>query len=57
MRIVVFGTGKAYRENRDRFDGEDEIVAFLDNDQKKQGGFLDHIAVHPPENISNLEKI
>lgn len=55
MRIVVFGTGKAYRENRDRFDGEDEIVAFLDNDQKKQGGFLDHIAVHPPENISDLD--
>lgn len=55
MKIVVFGTGKAYRENKGRFDGTDEIVAFLDNDPQKQGEILDHIMVYPPEKIKTLD--
>lgn len=55
MKIVIFGTGKAYRENKDRFDSTDEITAFLDNDQKKQGEFLDCIAIYPPVKIKTLD--
>lgn len=55
MKIVVFGTGKAYRENKERLDDADEIIAFLDNDPEKQGTFLDHIAVYPPEKIEVLD--
>lgn len=55
MKIVVFGTGKAYRENKDRLDSTDEIIAFLDNDQNKQGALLEHIAIYPPEKVQDLD--
>ncbi len=54
MRIVIFGTGQVYRENRERLDKEDEIVAFLDNDRCKQGGFVDGTPVFSPEEIRDL---
>lgn len=55
MKIVVFGTGKAYRENKDRLDSADEIIAFLDNDPEKQGTLLDDIEVYPPGKIETLD--
>lgn len=54
MRIVIFGTGQIYRENKERLDKEDEIAAFLDNDRCKQGRLVDGIPVYAPEKIQNL---
>lgn len=54
MKIAIFGTGQVYRENRERLDKEDKIVAFLDNDQCKQGGFVDGVPVFSPEKIRDL---
>lgn len=54
MRIVIFGTGQIYKENKERLDKEDEIAAFLDNDRFKQGGLVDGISVYAPEKIRDL---
>lgn len=54
MRIVIFGTGQIYRENKEKLDKEDEITAFLDNDRCKQGGLVDGITVYAPEKIRDL---
>lgn len=54
MRIIIFGTGQIYRENKERLDKEDEITAFLDNDRCKQGRLVDGIPVYAPEKIRDL---
>lgn len=55
MKILIFGTGKAYQENKDRLDGTDEVIAFLDNDRKKQGKYLERIAIYSPEKVKTLD--
>lgn len=54
MRLLVFGTGLFYL-NRKKYLKDHEIVAFLDNDDLKQGNLLDGIDILPPNSISNLE--
>lgn len=54
MRLVIFGTGGAYRENKGRIDKADEIVAFLDNDKNKQNKYLDDIPIYSPEKINDI---
>ncbi|PNV62605.1 hypothetical protein C0033_08590 [Clostridium sp. chh4-2] len=55
-KIVIFGTGKYYDNRKDsvcfqRYD----IVAFLDNDQDKQGSMLEGIPILKPDIVSKLE--
>ena len=54
MRVLVFGTGKLYLKNREKF-SEMEIVAFLDNDLKKQGTLLDGKMIDVPDHIAKYE--
>lgn len=54
MRVIIFGTGVIYQRNKDRFKNM-KIMAFVDNDYRKQGTFIDGIEVLSPESIGNLE--
>lgn len=53
-KIIVFGTGAVYRRNRDRL-SELNVVAYLDNDEKKQGTLLEGIMIHSPQDIGSLD--
>lgn len=37
MKIVIFGIGELYRQNKKNISTEDTVVAFLDNNEKMQG--------------------
>ncbi len=50
MKVIIFGTGRKYIQNKSRFQHM-QIIAFLDNDEKKQGSFIDGIIVDAPYNI------
>ena len=55
MKIVIFGTSLFYKTNKNNKDLlENEIVAFLDNDQSKVGKILDGKMIYAP---SELDKI
>lgn len=54
MNLVVFGTGKRYIKNKEWLQGHN-IVAFLDNDVKKQGTTIDDVLVVSPEKICDLQ--
>lgn len=53
MKVVVFGTGNLYQHNKDWIPAGD-IVAFIDNDAKKHGKYLDGIKIYSPEYISDI---
>lgn len=48
MKVLIFGTGCIFKENRHKFTNFD-ILAFLDNDRKKQGQLLEGKTVVLPE--------
>lgn len=48
MRILLFGLGQLYQRYKILFRDE-ELVALLDNDKKKQGNLIDGIPVLSPE--------
>lgn len=54
MRIVIFGIGEIYRQNRDKIPSEDEIVAFLDNNESLQGTMINGITVYSPNQIDQI---
>ena len=51
MRILVFGTGFIYQQNKYRLKNF-ELIGFLDNDKNKQGSFLDGVIVDCPNNCN-----
>lgn len=51
MRIIVFGTGKVYEQNRKKL-LEMNVTAFLDNNPDKRGKYLDGKVIDLPENVS-----
>ncbi len=53
-KIIVFGTGNYYRRKREYLNTF-EIIAFVDNDIKKQGQILDGKEIISPNNIFNYE--
>ncbi len=54
MNVIIFGTGKRYIQNKSHFQHM-QIIAFLDNDIKKQGSFLDGIIIDSPANIHKYQ--
>lgn len=54
LNVIIFGTGKRYIQNKSRFQYM-KIIAFLDNDIKKQGSFLDGIIIDSPINIHKYQ--
>lgn len=55
MKAVIFGTGNLYEDFKAEFRNDIEIIAFLDNDSKKHGEYIDGIQILSPENIKELE--
>lgn len=58
VNIVIFGIGKAYQIRKSFFEENIDkirIVAFLDNDSKVQGDYIDEIPVYAPESIRKIE--
>lgn len=53
MNIVIFGTGRFY-QNRKQEVWKEKVVAFLDNDVKKQGSMLDDRMVYSPDEVLKL---
>lgn len=53
MKVIIFGTGMLYQNFREQVKRED-IVAFIDNDSKKQGKFLDGVKIYNPQYVLQL---
>ena len=54
MKILVFGTGEFYNQYK-KYIIRHEILAFLDNDNTKQGRTLDGSVIVSPEELSSFE--
>lgn len=57
MKILFFGTGQSYQNNKKWFANNKkiEIVGFLDNDHAKQGNTLDGIKIFPPSIVEHMK--
>ena len=53
MKVVIFGTGMIYQQNRAWIPASD-VLAFIDNDINKQGSYLNGIQITTPDNILTL---
>ena len=54
MKIIIFGTGQIYMECKMYISDSDEVVGFLDNNQKLWGTKVDGIIVYKPEELIDL---
>lgn len=54
MKIVLFGTGKVYKEKNQFISITDKVIAFLDNDQRMWETSIDGVAVYNPKKILEL---
>ena len=54
MNVILFGAGKNYQLNKERFRFMN-IVAIIDNDRNKSGMMLDGIVIAPPEQIKHTQ--
>lgn len=54
MKIIVFGVGKVYQDNKKYIPVTDEIVAFVDNNDSLWGVEIDGVTVHKPDDILSL---
>ncbi len=57
-RLLIFGTGRAYKFFQDQIELNDDecaISALLDNDEGKQGTIIDGIMVYSPQDVFQLE--
>lgn len=55
MRIILFGTGKKYKELKNKIYDKDEVIALLDNDKNKWNQKMDGIFIHNPQDIKYLK--
>lgn len=55
MKILIFGTGKYYTNNKNRLKKENHIVGFLDNDKSKQGMLLDGCHIYAPIEAKKID--
>ncbi|HBA50108.1 MAG TPA: hypothetical protein DCZ91_20410 [Lachnospiraceae bacterium] len=54
MKIIIFGMGEIYKKNKALISPNDEVIAFIDNNQQLQGTKCDGTAVYSPSDISCL---
>lgn len=54
MKIIIFGVGKIYKENKKYIPEWDKVIAFFDNNPKLWGNKIDDIVVYNPEDIIKL---
>lgn len=55
MKIVLFGAGKFYQAVKHKMPSQVEVAAFLDNDPRLQGKYLDGIKIIPPEDLHGID--
>lgn len=55
MKIVVFGVGKTYHDNKHNISPQDSIEALIDNNVSLQGKRVDDIMVFNPSQIHDLQ--
>ncbi len=55
MRIVIFGTGQIYCQQRKYLEPDKEIVVFIDNDSAKWNTYLDGVKIVSPKDVCGLE--
>lgn len=55
MKIVIFGIGKTYHDNKQNISPLDSIEAFLDNNSSLQGKAVDGVMVYEPSQIHSLQ--
>ncbi len=55
MKIVIFGIGELYRQNKKNISTEDTVVAFLDNNEKMQGKTKEGICIYSPLHIHRIQ--
>ena len=51
MKILLFGTGKIYKEKKKYISSSDEVVGFLDNNKELCGKLVDGVRVYNPNEI------
>lgn len=54
-KIIVFGTGVFYSSRKKMLSRKTEIVAFIDNDESRQGTYFDNAIIYSPLEVENLE--
>lgn len=54
MKIVIFGIGELYRQNKKNISADDTIVAFLDNNKRVQGKTQEGIFIYSPLHIHRI---
>ncbi len=54
MKVIVFGATTSAKETYEEVRKKYDIVAFVDNDEKKQGGGIDGTPIMSPTDIGNL---
>lgn len=55
MKIIIFGVGQTYHNNKIHISPQDSIEAFLDNNSSMQGQTVDGIMVYSPSQIHELQ--
>ena len=54
MKTIIFGIGEIYKNNKSRISEDDEVIAFIDNNELLQGTKYDGIEVYGPSEIKHL---
>lgn len=55
MKVVIFGTGKIYQKRKAELFDYIDIVAFLDNNEEKQGLVIDGAPVLAPTDVEKID--
>lgn len=55
MRIIIFGLGKIYRDNMHLLPPQEEIVAYMDNNEELYGQWIDNVEVVSPMDIADYK--
>lgn len=54
MRVIVFGVGKYYKNRKDLFPKDTEVVAGIDNNCSLWGKTVDNLTIYSPDNLKEL---
>jgi len=55
MRLVLFGIGQFYEDHKYLFSEQDDIVAFIDNDEAKWGKYRGKIEIRKPTDLYQID--
>ncbi len=55
MRVILFGVGSIYNQNKELIKKHEEIVALIDNDSSIWGSTIDDYLVYKPQDLKKLK--